>query len=196
MVPHTRLIHTRQSRVGQADEAFGTRVMSKGEHRFVFTIDVAQSPSGSGLLLGFADGDDNGYSRFKYGIRVSDGRCVQYPTPTDPKIMQLSEGFMSAATAQRAVGRRVEVVVDMDRRLCGFSVDGATLVDSGIMPSDLPVTLVPWCQIYYKADALTLSHHRMRITGATPPSPPKPVKVPPISRVYDNTGFDSGPWTP
>ena len=196
--PSTRLFHTRQSRVGQPDEAFGTRLMSKGEHRFVITLDELTSPSGSGLLLGVADGADNGYSRFKYGIRVSDGRCVQYPTPEDARNVKktAAEGFLGSARAVRAVDRRVEVVVDMDRRAVAFSVDGMTVVDSGILPGDLPDSLVPWCQIYYKGDAVILSHHRTRATAGKPPATPPPVRVPPPSKVYDMSAVDSGPWTP
>ena len=75
-----RLTHTRQSRVGQADECFGDRVMSKGEHKFVFTICSSHSGSGTGFILGVAAVSDGSiYARKKYGVRVSDGRCITYP---------------------------------------------------------------------------------------------------------------------
>lgn len=200
--PGARLTHKRQSRVGQSDEAFGDRVMSKGEHRFIFTILSAHSPSGNGLCLGVAAAEHVGHAstRHKYGIRVSDGRCVSYPSPDSPSggrspNVRLSEGFMSHRESVRAVGRRVEVIVDMDRRRLFFSVDGAAHVDSGVLPETLPDALVPWVQLFFKSDAISLSQHRSRPTNGAPPSPQPPVLVPPSARFYDYTRFEAGPWT-
>ena len=199
--PMSRIVHKRQSRVGQADEAYGDRVMSKGEHRFVFTIHNTHHDAGTGILLGVAAADrGDGYARRKWGVRVSDGRLVSFPTPDasspdgrDSKY--LAEAFIEGQQ-MRAVGRRVEVVLDLDLGRLAFSVDGALAVDSGAMPDELPEALVPWVQVFYKNDAVILSHHRSRPTFGSPPSPP-PVRVPKhISRAYDNAPFEAGPWTP
>ena len=117
------------------------------------------------------------------------------PEPAAATSKMLSEGFLGSAHAERAVGRRVEVLVDMDRKMLSFSVDGAAHVDSGVLPADLPDALVPWAQVFFKGDAVTLSHHRSRATAGSVPSP-TPVKVKPPSKVYDMTPFEAGPWTP
>ena len=83
----------------------------------------------------------------------------------------------------------------MDRRRLLFSIDGAAAVDSGVLPAELPESLVAWAQVFFKGDVLTLSHHRSRLTGQSPPSPPPPVPVPRPPRTYDDTTFEAGPWT-
>ena len=201
--PGARIVHTRQSRVGQADEAFGDRVMSRGEHRFVFTIACAHSSTGSGLVLGVAAAAGSEHVRQKIGIRPSDGRLVRVPAPEpvkggerDSRPVLLAENCMPRAS-ERAVGRRVEIIVDLERKQVAFSVDGASAVDSGVLPEELPSTLVPWVQVFFKGDAVTLSHHRVRAPkpGSSPRSPPPPVKVSAlVSRAYDQSKFEAGPW--
>lgn len=207
-----RLTHKVQCRVGQANEVYGDRVMSKGEHRFVVTIEETHSPAGTGLIFGVASANaSESYGRRKYGVRVSDGRFIQLPVPQldfrelrnaseeerrPPSARLLAEGHHGAARSMRAVAHRVEIICDMDRRRLAFSVDGATAVDSGIMPEDLPEALVPWVQVFFKGDVVTLEQHRSRLTGASPPHSPPPVLVPPPSKVYDQTPFEAGPWTP
>jgi hypothetical protein len=193
-----RLTHTRQSRVGQADEAFGDRIMRHGEHKFVFTIDCAHSSTGTGVYLGAASASADGHARRRFGVRVSDGRFVMYPAGPasgSASAVNCSEGWMGAAQSERAVGRRVEVLCDMDRRRLSFSVDGAAHVDCGVLPDELPDALVPWVQVFFKSDVVTLSQHRSR-RGSGPPSPPAPVRVAPPAKVYEATPFEAGPWTP
>ena len=193
-----KVTHLRQSRVNQSDEIYGDKVMSKGEHRFVFSISNMASPTGGGLCLGVAEAVDNRYSRRKIGVRVSDGRCVVLPPPAEGKStpsIQLSERFMSSALQQRAVDRRVEIIVNMDKKCVLFSVDGGTAVDSGVLPHELPESLVPWAQAFFKGGVITLTDHRTRLTADRQPHSP-PVLVKPPSRIWEFVGFEAGPWTP
>ncbi len=79
----------------------------------------------------------------------------------------------------------------MERQRVSFSVDGASAVDARIPPADMPSALVPWAQIFYKGDAVTLSHHRFRQTPSVRTPPPHKVAASPQ---YDTRQFDSGPW--
>lgn len=202
MHAHSRLKHARQSRVNQPDDAFGDRKMTKGEHKFVFDIDSCSS-SGSGVRVGVASED----GRERWGIRPVDGRAVyvtsSLPSPDLEERTQererLSSAFladkpMAASRQERAVGRRIEVCVDMTRRLVTYSVDGGTGFDSGVLPDDYPDVLVPWAQLFYKEDSVTLSQHRSRAVNrkASPRSPATPRK--PSSPATPTC--DSGPWTP
>ena len=198
------LTHSRQSRVGQSDDAFGALVMSRGEHRFVLTIECAHSSSGAGLVLGVAaapDPSQPSYVRPKWGVRPWDGRCVRVPAPgpsaTDANAVILAESHPRVGLyTERAVAKRVEVIVDMERRAIAFSVDGASAVDAGVLPDELPSALVPWAQLFFKGDTVALSHHRERPPRrASPRSPPPPVMVT-RGPQWDERVFEAGPWTP
>ena len=188
--PH-RCKHTRQvSSRDLPDEALGDQLMSAGEHKFVLTIENAQ-PSGSGVCMGVASPD----GRLKIGVRPSDGRLVIQPTPKEHapgRHLTLSRD----AWTERQVGARVEVTVDMHRRDVSFSLDGGIAVSSGVLPADLPDTLVPWVSLMFKNDAVTLSDHRFTsVRGQpSPKRPPKPVRVAP-RRSFDDKPYEAGPWT-
>ena len=192
----SRLLHMRQSRVNQPDDALGDRVMSKGEHRFVFDIDSARS-SGSLVRVGVASTD----GRDRWGIRLTDGRSISIrpgvPTAEERERqcnVLLADKPIAAARQERAVSRRVEVIVDMARRHVFYSVDGGSAVDSGVLPEDYPELLVPWAQLFYKGDAVTLSQHRSRAVNHAArsprlqPTPSKPSSPPPPA-------FDAGSWS-
>ena len=189
--PHSRITHKRQSRVHQADDALGNIVMKAGEHRFVYDISSVTS-SGCGIRVGVASVD----GRERWGIRLSDGRSVRVPAADlDPGEAAVLLAERAVGTMERAVSRRVEVIVNMAQRIVRYSVDGATAVDSGVLPDDYSDELVPWAQLFYKDDAVTLSHHRTaRVPQRASPrlvrsrrEVPAPVRKPP---------FEAGPWTP
>ena len=202
--PQSKLVHSRQSRVNQPDDAFGGRIMKTGEHHFVFEVN-SQRSSGCGMRVGVASAD----GRDRWGIRLVDG-CAVY----------VGRGMDSAEARDRQVGgmltdkppatiggtnyrecavtRRVEVFVDMARRIVKYSVDGGYAFDSGVLPEDYSDALVPWAQTFYKGDTVTLSQHRSR--AATRPSSPrlteaKTPKKKPRDR-WDSKPFEAGPWTP
>ena len=194
--PHSRIIHTRQSRVCQPDEAIGEFVMTRGEHRFVFEIKLAphvigtaRASSASGILVGVASPD--GHQRF--GIRPSDGRAISIPAVEREQQAVMVGG---SSRTERAVSQRIEVTVNMARRLVLYSIDGAPAVDSGVLPDDYPDSLVPWCSLFYKNDSVTLSHHQTR--GVNYPTSPR---SPPSSAGNRGTdsyfpAFEAGPWVP
>ncbi len=188
----SKVVHKRQSRVGYPDDVAGDLIIKRGEHRVTMTINT-QSASGSGLVLGVASLD--GCQR--WGVKSSDGRLKRYPESSwrktdlvDQPVVMLAPGRRGAN--ERAINRRVEVIIDMARRRLLFSVDGATAVDAGLLPDELPAKLVCWAQLFYKGDSVTITHHRSRHAGG--PQTPSPVRVPP-SRPFEPL-TDAGPWTP
>jgi hypothetical protein len=182
--PMSRLTHQMQSRVHQPDDCLCDVQMTKGEHRFVFDV-CTSSSSGGGIRMGVASAD--GY--YRWGVRASDGRSIRLPSADagEPAVM-LAEGVTNVQ--ERACVRRVEVVVDMARRTVQYSVDGAGLVDSGVLPDEYPDTLVPWVQLFYKHDAVMISSYRRRSVNYKPQprSPPKPPRKEPASE------YEAGPW--
>ena len=187
--PYCRMQHTRTSNTREAsDNAFGDKLMTKGVHRFVLSFELAHSSSGFGIILGVATPD----GRQKVGVRVWDGRAVMMPQ--QPK--QRSGEVLASPTqrAERAVSSRIEVLVDMFRKSLAFSIDGGAAVDSGILPEHMPESLVVWACIFFKGDAVTLSHHRHRACLGSPPSPPAPVRVPSSNRSGADESYEAGPW--
>jgi hypothetical protein len=189
--PHSRLTHKRQSRVNQADDALGNITMKKGEHRFVFDIRSVSS-SGYGIRVGVASTD----GRERFGIRLSDGRSVRVPEANQDlgeAPVMLAERV--AGALDRAVSRRVEVIVNMALHTVHYSVDGATAVDSGVLPDDYPDELVPWAQMFYKHDEVTISHYRTaRLPQrSTPRSASSRREVPPPAK---KPPYEAGPWSP
>ena len=119
--PASRVKHKRQSKVGRPDDVFGERAMSSGEHRIVYIIE-SQSASGCGLALGVASAD----GKLRWGVRSSDGRAITYPSRRSSesgRVVMLASSAVPGSQ-ERAVSRRVEVIVDMARRRLRFSVDG------------------------------------------------------------------------
>jgi len=202
--PQSKLVHSRQSRVNQPDDAFGGRIMKTGEHHFVFEVN-SQRSSGCGMRVGVASSD----GRDRWGIRLVDGCAVYVGRGMDSaeaRDRQLGGMLTDKPPAtiggtnyrECAVTRRVEVFVDMARRIVKYSVDGGYAFDSGVLPEDYSDALVPWAQTFYKGDTVTLSQHRSR--AATRPSSPrlteaKTPKKKPRDR-WDSKPFEAGPWTP
>ena len=225
--PKSKLVHQRQTRVrDQPDDAFGNFVMTRGEHKFVYEIECdlhkdtkgndrlpgsgfrpksalpsrAAVGSGSGIRVGVASKDGSK----RWGIRPSDGRAVSQGDDIDhrdygPTSNLLADAVMPCQQA-RAVGTRVEVTVNMARRIVKDSVDGATAVDSGVLPDDYPDELIPWCQLFYQNDAVTLSDHRFRPVNH-PPSPRSPSDAARkdtrkrVESIRATPYFEAGPWT-
>ena len=130
-------------------------------------------------------------------------RCPPYAAAVPPvahdaasarKPVLLAENYMGVTQSERAVDCRVEVIFETDRKRLLFSVDGATAVDSGALPSELPDELVPWASLFFKGDSVTLVQHRTRATKGKPPPLP-PAIVSPAPKL-DMRKFEAGPWTP
>ena len=181
---HTRTSNTREA----SDDAFGDKLMTKGCHRFVLSFELNHSSSGFGIILGVATPD----GRQKVGVRVWDGRAVMFPQ--QPK--QPAGEVLASPTqrAERAVSSRIEVRVDQFRKSLAFSIDGGPAQDSGILPEEIPESLVPWACIFFKGDAVTLSHHRHQACLGSPPSPPAPVRVASSNRSRADESYEAGPW--
>ena len=61
-----------------------------------------------------------------------------------------------------------------------------------MLPEDVPDELVPWASLFFKGDAVTLSHHRHR-AGASGIHSPAPKRVP-RSPPRDTNHYEAGPW--
>ena len=217
--PKSRAEHLRQSRVNEADDILGDKVMTKGEHRFIFEIDSSTSSSCSNIRVGVASIDGHSAQRTlpvaarlhihprcvrvllaaeRWGIRPIDGRSVSCTAGRmDTAVLLASGSCERTVPKERTVRQRVEVTVNMNRRLVLYSVDGAIAIDSGVIPDDYPDALVPWVQLFYKGDSVTLSEHRYRQI-VQPPSPrsPSSTRKKPQTPWSNDKPYEAGQWTP
>ena len=192
--PYSRTWHNRTSHAREPpDDALGEKLMTRGEHRFVLNFVLNNelgSTTGHGIILGTASAD----GRQKVGIRCWDGRVITLPKREKQPAGDVLAPLIATRT-ERAVHSRVEVIVDLFRRSIGFSIDGGTPADSGLLPHEVPEQLVPWACTVYKGDVVILSNHRYRKVLGTPPTPPAPVRVPPSKWNWEDDEHDAGPWT-
>ena len=106
---------------------------------------------GIGMRLGVADAEA-GERGAAWAFRPSDGRLSIHADATEEGTK--GDPLMEGDLQNRAMGVRVEVVVDMRLRALGFSIDGGRMYDASVQ---LPATVRPMARLFYRGDAVSLS---------------------------------------
>ena len=140
----------------RAHVVLGDPLVSEGVHHFTLTIRWSRLGGGIGMRLGVAEslpGEANERGP-AWGFRPSDGRLSVHSDATEEGVK--GDPLMEGDLQNRAMGVRVEVVVDMRLRALGFSVDGGRLYDAAVQ---LPTAVRPMCRLFYRGDAIMISDY-------------------------------------
>lgn len=194
-LPATILQHAVQPSRGMANEILGDTIMTKDEHKFVYTL---LRGSGTGMRVGVASAD--GLSN--WGFRLFDGRLSEHlPSTntmtqaerlraTDPAEgktrlkhgvpialgggelpMRLCQGI---GTWDRSAGLRIEVTVNMSTRTLHFHAGEGKAFDACVQLPEQGVR--PWFESRLIHDCIAISEHRVR-PGTSILVVRKPLKV-------------------